>query len=85
MFAVLVWFVRNWCNEFVFLMGLRDDELPGRHDKAIWAVVLLLLAPVGVWLFRSFRMARWPETQFVRVDYSQAMDNPGDEAARQPA
>lgn len=85
MFAVLVWFVRNWCNEFVFLMGLRDEDLPGRNDKLIWAVVLLLLAPVGVWLFRSFRMAHWPETQFVRVDYSQASEDPSDEAARQPA
>ena len=30
----------RWCNEFVFLMGLRDDDFPGRNDKLIWAVVL---------------------------------------------
>ena len=30
----LVWFVRNWQQEFVFLMGLRDGDFPGRHDKA---------------------------------------------------
>jgi hypothetical protein len=62
---VLVWFVRNWCNEFVFLMGLRDEDLPGRHDKLIWVVVLLALAPISVWLFRSFRLAHWPEPKSV--------------------
>ena len=30
---VLAWFVRAWSHEFVFLMGLRDDDFPGRHDK----------------------------------------------------
>jgi uncharacterized membrane protein YhaH (DUF805 family) len=58
---VLGWFVRNWCNEFVFLMSLRDEDLPGRHDKLIWVVLLLVLAPIGVWLFQSFRLAHWPE------------------------
>ncbi len=39
-FFVLAWFVRAWCHEFVFLMGLRDSDLPGRHDKLIWAFLL---------------------------------------------
>ena len=56
-----VWFVRNWQKEFVFLMGLRDDDFPGRHDKLIWAIVLLAFAPIGVWIFRSYRLAHWPE------------------------
>jgi hypothetical protein len=62
---ILAWFVRNWCNEFAFLMGLRDEDLPGRNDKLIWVVVLLALAPIGVWLFRSFRLAYWPEPKSV--------------------
>jgi hypothetical protein len=63
--GILAWFVRSWCNEFVFLMGLRDEDLPGRNDKLIWAVVLLVFAPISVWLFRSFRLAHWPEPKSV--------------------
>jgi hypothetical protein len=59
--CVLAWFVRNWRKEFVFLMGLRDEEFPGRHDKLIWVGMLLLLAPIGVWVFRAYRLAHWPE------------------------
>jgi hypothetical protein len=58
---ILAWFVRNWRKEFVFLMGLRDEDFPGRQDKLIWALVLLVLAPIGVWFFRSYRLAHWPE------------------------
>ncbi len=83
--AILVWFARNWRNEFVFLMGRRDEELPGKSDKIIWAVVLLAMAPVGVWLFRSFRLAHWPETRFVRVDYSGLPEEPREPTAAQPA
>jgi hypothetical protein len=82
---ILVWFARNWCNELVFLMGLRDEDLPGRNDKLIWAIVLLAMAPIGVWLFRSFRMAHWPETRFVSVNYAELHEGPGGEAATQPA
>ena len=63
--AVLAWFVRVWCDEFVFLMGLRDEDLPGRNDKLIWAVVLLILPLISVWLFRSYRLAHWPEPKSV--------------------
>jgi hypothetical protein len=58
---VLTVFLRTWRNEFTFLMGLRDDDFPGRNDKFIWAVVLLFFAPVGLWFFRSYRLAHWPE------------------------
>jgi hypothetical protein len=57
---VLAWFVRTWCDEFVYLMGVRDEDLPGRHDKLIWVALLLAFAPIGVWLFRSYRLAHWP-------------------------
>jgi hypothetical protein len=58
---VLAWFIRVWSHEFVFLMGLRDDDLPGRHDKLIWAFLLFAFAPIATWLFRSYRLAHWPE------------------------
>jgi len=54
-------FLRAWRREFVFLMGLRDDVFPGSFDKPIWAVVLVVLPPIGLWCFRSYRLAHWPE------------------------
>jgi hypothetical protein len=59
--VVLGLFLRAWRREFLFLMGLRDDELPGRFDKLIWVVMLTSAAPIGVWFFRSYRLAHWPE------------------------
>jgi len=58
---VLGAFFYVWRREFVFLMSLRDDDFPGRFDKPIWAAVLVALAPIGFWLFRSYRLAHWPE------------------------
>jgi hypothetical protein len=82
--GVLAWFVRTWCNEFVFLMGLRDDDFPGRNDKLIWAVVLLAFAPFSVWFFRSYRLAHWPQPKFVSVDYSEPDQEPEGQPAAQP-
>jgi hypothetical protein len=59
--GALIWFARTWQKEFVFLMELRDEQFPGRHDKLIWVVLLLALAPIGVWFFRAYRLAHWPE------------------------
>ncbi len=58
--AAFVVFARAWFREFTCLMRLGDDAFPGRNDKLIWAVLLIVLAPVGVWTFRSYREARWP-------------------------
>ena len=58
---VLAWFVRVWSHEFVFLMALRDEDFPGRHDKFIWAFLLFVFAPIAIWFFRSYRLAHWPE------------------------
>jgi hypothetical protein len=49
-----------WVHEFVHLMGLRDDELPGRFDKLVWVFVLVATGPVGAWAFRSYRTGCWP-------------------------
>ena len=53
-------FCGMWVREFRLLMLRRDDEFPGRSDKLAWIFALTILAPAGVWMFRSFRMARWP-------------------------
>jgi hypothetical protein len=57
----LILFASAWLREFQFLMTLKDDDLPGRFDKPIWAFVLIGLAPFGLFLFRSYRLAHWPE------------------------
>lgn len=54
-------FLRAWRREFLFLMSLRDDDFPGRFDKPIWAVMLTTLPPIGLWCFRSYHVAHWPE------------------------
>ncbi len=46
-----------WFRELLFLMALRDDELPGRFDKPIWAFLLIALPPVGLIAFRCHRAA----------------------------
>jgi hypothetical protein len=56
-------FVMAWVRSFLFLMTLRDEDLPGRHDKLIWAIALLVFAPVGLWLFRSFSASHWPHLE----------------------
>ena len=58
---VLALFLRAWRREFHFLMSLRDDDFPGRFDKLVWAVLLTTLPPIGLWCFRSYHVAHWPE------------------------
>jgi Na+/melibiose symporter-like transporter len=65
---VLTWFCRAWRHEFVLLMEKGDGDFPGRFDKLIWVLILLFLAPIGVWFFRSFRLAHWPEPK-PRADF----------------
>jgi hypothetical protein len=59
--AALVLLVRAWRHEFLFLMSLRDHEFPGRNDKLAWIVLMIVLPPIGLWTFRAYREAHWPE------------------------
>ena len=61
--GIAIAFTVAWVREFLFLMSLRDEDLPGRFDKPIWAAVLIFLAPLGLILFRSHRLAHWPEPE----------------------
>jgi hypothetical protein len=58
-----VGFARAWAYEFRFLMSLGDDAFPGAFDKVVWAVLLILAPPVGLHMFRSYRLAHWPRTK----------------------
>ncbi len=61
--AALFLFARAWLKEFTYLMRLRDDAFPGHNDKLIWAILLIVLPPVGAWLFQTYREAHWPEAK----------------------
>ena len=58
--AVVMLFGKAWVREFTYLMRLDDEAFPGRNDKLIWAVLLMVLPPVGVWLFQGYREIHWP-------------------------
>ena len=72
--GVVVAVVAVWIREIVILMALRDDELPGRFDKPIWAFLLLALPPVGMIAFRchraSTRNASFAPQAKPKVDYA---------------
>jgi len=57
--ATLVAYLAMWVHEFLFLMGLTDQDFPGRYDKLIWAGVLVALGPLGLWVFHRYRLATW--------------------------
>ena len=59
----LVLFGKAWLREFTYLMRLGDDAFPGHNDKLIWAILLIVLPPVGAWLFQTYREAHWPEAK----------------------
>jgi hypothetical protein len=61
--GIVVFFAISWLREFRFLVHLSDDAFPGQNDKLIWAILMIVLPPVGVWLFHSYREAHWPETK----------------------
>jgi len=55
----VVLFARAWARGFLTLMRLGDHAFPGRHDKWIWALLMILAPPVGVWMFGAYREAHW--------------------------
>ena len=61
-FATAKRYALAWVHEFVFLMNLGDDAFPGRFDKLIWGLALILLGPLGLWAFRRYHAEQWPET-----------------------
>ncbi len=72
--GAFVFFVRAWVREFAILMRLGDDVFPGHNDKLIWAILLIVLPPVGVWLFQSYREAHWPEAKPTRKPAAGPLD-----------
>jgi|GEM_PF-5616253 len=73
-FVLMAYYLVRWRQEFLFLMSLRDDQFPGRHDKILWTVVLIVLPPIGLWAFRSYHLAHWPEPSTERLPGKPAPD-----------
>lgn len=63
--VLLAIMLQAWRHEVHFLMSLRDEDFPGHDDKLVWAAFLILMPPVGLWLFRSYRQAHWPEPEAI--------------------
>jgi hypothetical protein len=70
----LIVFFTLWRREFAALMLRRGDEFPDPTDKMVWVVLLTVAAPAGVWLFRSYRKARWPDPVRRTVERSVSWD-----------
>jgi hypothetical protein len=75
--AALILLVRAWRHEFLFLMALRDQDFPGRNDKLAWIALMIVLPPIGLWTFRAYREAHWPEPAAEAVE---ARSKPAPEA-----
>ncbi len=61
--ALMLAFVAAWVHDFVTLMRLEDEVFPGRYDKAIWALLLIVLPPIGMLAFWSYRKLHGFETK----------------------
>jgi hypothetical protein len=60
MVGLIAAFLVFWISEFVALMRLRDEAFPGRHDKLVWSVLMIVLPPVGAIAFGIYRRREWP-------------------------
>jgi hypothetical protein len=49
---LIVPWILFWGYQFVQLMHLKDEDVPGTHDKLIWAALFLLLPPIAPFVFR---------------------------------
>ncbi len=59
--AFLLVLVAVWIHEFLALMRLTDNDFPGRFDKLVWSIVMIVFAPVGLIAFAIYRRRRWPD------------------------
>jgi hypothetical protein len=63
----VVLFAWAWSRQFRYLMALGEDAFPGRFDKPIWALLMIVLPPLGLPTFWAYRRAHWPEPKPERV------------------
>lgn len=56
-----------WLFQIVALMDMKDNEFPGRHDKVLWFIAVLLGSVVGALAFLLWRFMRSGETMSDRL------------------
>jgi hypothetical protein len=59
--ALLVALMLAWVAEFVTLMRLPEAEFPAKHDKLIWTLLMIVVPPLGLLAFWTFRRSHWPD------------------------
>jgi small-conductance mechanosensitive channel len=77
--VLLVALLFVWVAEFVTLMRLPEDVFPGHRDKLVWMLFMLLVPPVGLLAFWTFRRSHWPDGVPVPPPYTQKPKSPWSE------
>ncbi len=44
-----------WIVQFVMLMGMPDSAFPGKYDKVVWGLAMVVLTVVAAVAFREWR------------------------------
>jgi hypothetical protein len=78
-----------WIVEFAQLMALRDEDFPGRHDKALWVAAFVfgnVLGAVAFFLWKRDRSFETTESLLLRAarDFPKAASPPAPVAEQPP-
>jgi|GEM_PF-6714483 len=52
-----------WIVQLVTLMEMKDAQFPGRHDKVLWFVLMLICSVLGACVFWAWRQQRAAEEE----------------------
>ena len=81
--VLLVVAVVFWLSQFVSLMNMRDEDFPGRYDKPIWAMTLILaniLGAIAFWIWKPLFNIRFRKGK----RFSEPVDEVGDKGEAKP-
>jgi hypothetical protein len=70
LFILAVVFGLVWVVEFAQLMALRDEDFPGRHDKALWVAAFVfgnVLGAVAFFLWKRDRAFEATESALLKA------------------
>jgi len=74
-FLVLIFLFIFWIRQFFDLMARSDSTFPGKHDKLIWAAVILLTGIFGAFLSLIFKtqegMIEITDSEKPQIGYSE--------------
>ena len=75
-----------WAGQLLELMRMTDSDFPGRHDKVLWFVLLLVSGPLGALIFWCWKDHRVFELRKTRMDadLAKAASRATDQAQARP-